>query len=72
MVTVFYGKNGQGVLDNYTQKYGFITLEDNMLNKFETLATGSNKSFQIELFGNKLSDCISLLGIEFKEVYFDV
>ncbi len=66
------GKNGQGVLDNYTQKYGFITLEDNMLNKFETLATGSNKSFQIELFGNKLSDCISLLGIEFKEVYFDV
>ncbi len=67
-----YGKQGQGVLNDYTHDYGYITLSDKLLNKFETLATGSNKSFQIELFGDKLSDCISLLGIEFKEVYFDV
>jgi len=67
------GANGQGLLDgdNDNEKFGFITLPPNKIDNYITSITGSNKSVQIQIFGNELSHSLSLLGLEFQEVYFD-
>jgi len=68
------GAYGQGVLDGNgdNQKYGFITLSSQKVADYLTTITGSNKSVQIQILGNKLAHSLSLLGLEFREVYFDV
>lgn len=62
---------GQGVLDGDDITYGFITLVENKTENFITNITGSNKSVQIQLYGDKNYHSLSLLGLEFKEVYTD-
>ena len=67
------GNLGQGVLDGDTeeQKYGYITMSSQKLDKYKANITGSNKSVQIQLFGNNSFNSLGLLGMEFKEVFFD-
>ena len=67
------GSNGQGVLDgeNENEKFGFVTLSSSKVENYMANITGSNKSIQIQILGSELFHSLSLLGLEFQEVYFD-
>lgn len=67
------GDKGQGVLDGeeVNQKFGFVTLPAQKVDTYLASITGANKSVQVQIFGNKPQNSLSLLGLEFKEVYFD-
>ena len=67
-----YGNLGQGVLDGDDETFGFVTMSASNVENYITNITGSNKSVQIQLFGNKLHNSLALLGLEFRDVYFDV
>lgn len=73
---VFYDKNGdlgQGVLDgeSESERYGYVALPAVKVENYLTNITGSNKSIQIQLLGNESYHSLALLGVEFREVYFD-
>ena len=67
------GLQGQGVLDgdDDSEKYGYITLPAQKVDNYFANITGANKSVQIQIFGNELYNSLSLLGIEFQDVYVD-
>ena len=65
------GNFGQGVLDGTDTSYGYVTLPALKVENFLTNITGSNKSVQIQLFGKELHNSLALLGLEFRDVYFD-
>ena len=68
------GSLGQGVLDgeNSFEKYGYVCLPEDKVENFTTNITGTNKSVQIQIFGTETYNSLSLLGLEFREVYTDV
>ncbi len=65
------GQRGQGVLDDDDECYGYVTLPAQVIENYLSTITGSNKSVQIQIFGNELNSSLSLLGLEFREVYID-
>ena len=65
------GNHGQGVLNDENTEYGYVTLPPQKVENFLTNITGSNKAIQIEVFGNELHHSLALLGLEFRDVYFD-
>ncbi|MCQ2957374.1 MAG: hypothetical protein MJ180_00565 [Candidatus Gastranaerophilales bacterium] len=66
------GNLGQGVLDGDEISYGFATMPAQKVENFITAVTGSNKSVQIQIYGNENYNSLSLLGLEFRGTYFDV
>lgn len=71
---VFYdndGQLGQGVLNSETEDFGYVTLPAQKVENYLTNITGANKSVQIQIYGQELYNSVSLLGLEFREVYVD-
>ncbi len=66
------GNLGQGVLDGENESYGYVTLPAFKVENYLTNITGANKSVQVQLFGKEPHNALSLLGLEFRDVYFDV
>ncbi|MDD3593017.1 MAG: hypothetical protein PHX18_00145 [Candidatus Gastranaerophilales bacterium] len=71
---VFYddhGQKGQGVLDDDDVAYGYVTMTTDKVIDFSSVISGSNKSVQLQFFGDKLYHSLALLGVEFCDVFFD-